>query len=245
MAAWRRSGDTCCVPKTAASVSRPADGPAGLGPDEGLLELGRLALLGRLTRGVVHELNNPLFVVLALAELMQRTVEPGSQAAERLAQVHESGSEMRRLVGAIGELARGPVAGPPEPLPLAAVLLESVALIRRVTLRKDIDIVERYDDADASVLAPRGELRLALLGLLVDAQEGTPEEGRIEVVSLRAGGRVQVAVRWPGGRDDAVPVQQLDGILAALVEARGGTLRLGASAAGGCEAVLSLPLHAG
>lgn len=229
---------------SAASGTATAVGPGGPTPDEGLLELGRLALLGRLTRGVVHELNNPLFVVLALAELMQRTAETGSQAAERLAQVHESGSEMRGLVGALGELARAQVAGPPEPVQLAPLLAESVSLIRRVTLRKDIDIVERYDDAAACVLAPRGELRLALLGLLVDAQEGTPEEGRIEVVLLRHGGRAQVAVRWPGGTEPSRAAHELGGILAAIVEGRGCTLRLGSSASGGCEAVLSLPLHA-
>ena len=209
------------------------------------LEVARLALLGRLTRGVVHELNNPLFVVLALAELMLRSAEPGSQPAERLAQMHESGAEMRQLIAAVGELARTPLTGPPEPVHLAPVLLETVELIRRLTLRKDIDIVERYDDDGAIVLAGRGELRVALLGLLVDAQEGTPEEGRIEVVSLRHGDRAQVAVRYPGPGPEGRRLAPLERIVEGLVEARGGTIRHGASVAGGCETVLSLPLHPG
>lgn len=207
------------------------------------LEVARLALLGRLTRGVVHELNNPLFVVLALAELMQRSAEPGSNAAERLAQMVESGGEMRRLIGAIGELARTPVDGPLAPVHLAPVLLETVELIRRLTLRKDVDLVERYDDEGAAVLAGRGELRVALLGLLVDAQEGTPEEGRIEVVSLRRGDRAQVAVRFPGPCPEPGLLEPLERIVESVVAGRGGSIRRGTSAAGGCETVLSLPLH--
>ena len=210
-------------------------------PDEGLLELGRLALVGRLARGIVHELNNPLFVVLALVELMARAVEPGSQESDRLAQVRESSSELRQLVGAIGDLARAPLATEQEPVAVAEVLAEAVALIRRVTLRKDIAVVESYDDGDACVAASRCEVRLAALCVLVEAQEQTLDAGRIEVRTQRVGADVRVCVRWQA-RPGVARVVALDGVLAGIVAGCAGTLEPGDPPAGCCEQVLAFPL---
>ncbi len=209
--------------------------------DSALVEVGRLAVLGRLTRGVAHEINNPLFVVLALAELMARTVEPGSQAADRLAQVHESGLEIRGLLAAVQELARAEVNPEPAAFTVAPVLLDAVDLVRRVSLRKDLDVVERYDDDGATVFASRGQLRLALLVILVDAQEATAEGGRIEVSSARRGVRVTVVTRWSGGARPHGRLEQLEGLADAIVAAWGGTLRRTVRAGGAGEAVISLP----
>ena len=209
--------------------------------DSAFLEVGRLAVLGHLTRGVAHEVNNPLFVVLALVELMARAVEPGSQAAERLAQVHESGLEIRRLLAAVQELARAEVSPEPALVTVAPVLLDAVDLVRRVSLRKDLDLVERYDDAGAAVLASSGQLRLALLVILVDAQEATAEGGRIEVSTARRGDRVTVVTRWSGGARPPSRLELLEGLADAIVAAWGGTLRRTVRPGGAGEAVISLP----
>ena len=210
-------------------------------PDDGLLELGQLALVGRLARGIVHELNNPLFVVLTLVELMERGVEPGSQEADRLAQVHESSSELRQLVGALSDLTRSPLATAQEPVAVADVLAEAVALIRRVTLRKDIAVVESYDDGGACVAASRCEVRLAVLCVLVEAQEQSPEGGSIELTTGRVGAEARVCVRWQA-RPGAVRVGALDSVLAGIVAGCAGTLEPGVTSAGCCEQVLAFPL---
>lgn len=207
-----------------------------------LLELGRLAVVGRLTRGVVHELNNPLFVVLTLAELLSRDAVPGSPAAGRLAQLQESGAELRSLLGALGEVARAPRELSPEAVAVAPLLGEAVELIRRATLRKDVEIVERCDDGGAVVTAVPSLLRLALLGLLAEAQEATPEGGTVEVATQRRGDRVAVVVRWaclPGADGPAAG----DRLLEPVVAGCGGTLLTTAAVAGGREAVLSLPVR--
>lgn len=218
-----------------------------LRPDEERLELARLALLGRLARGVVHELNNPLFVVLALADLMLRRAEPGTQEADRLAQVRESGLEMRGLIGAVGELARVPAESSAGPIAVSAVLGDAVDLVRRTSLRKDIDIAARYDDGAAEVLGRADELRLAFLGVLVEAQEATPEDGRIEVAVVRRAGKAVATFRWSAGAEQrALPVSaavpELDRILESVVAAYGGSLRRGPAPGGASEAIVTLPL---
>ena len=209
--------------------------------DSALVEVGRLAVLGRLTRGVAHEINNPLFVVLALAELMARTAEPGSQMAERLAQVHESGLEIRGLMAAVQELARVEVSPEPAAVVVEPLLVEVVELVRRVSLRKDLDVVERYDDAGAAVHASRGQLQRALLLVLVDAQEATVEGGQIVVASARRGDRVTVVTRWSGGTGLFSPLVTLERLADSIVTAWGGTLRRTVRAGGVGEAAISLP----
>jgi signal transduction histidine kinase len=179
--------------------------------------------------------------VLALGELMARSVEPGSPTAERLAQVHESGLEIRRLLSAVQDLARAEVNPEPSPVTVAPVLLDAVDLVRRISLRKDLDLVERYDDDGAAVLASRGQLRLALLVILVDAQEATAEGGRIEVATARRGDRVTVVTRWSGSSRSPVRLETLDRLADDIVAAWGGTLRRTARKGGGGEAVISLP----
>lgn len=209
-----------------------------------LLEVGRLALLGRLARSVVHEINNPLFVVLALAELMGRSAEPGTQAAERLAQVHEGGLEIRGLVGAVQELARGSVAAGPEVTAVAPLVAAAVDLVRRISLRRHLDIVERYDDEGALVLGRKEDLRIALLALLIDAQEATPEGGAIAVAVKRRGEAVAVAVRWT----DAVRaprLELLDRLVESIAGGHGGAVTWSTAPGGKSETVLSLPVVAG
>lgn len=209
--------------------------------DSTLVEVGRLAVLGRLMGGVAHEINNPLFVVLALAELMASTVEPGSQTADRLVQLHESGLEIRRLLSAVQELARADVSPKPASVTVEPVLLDAVDLVRRFSLRTGIDVVERYDDDGAAVLASRGQLQLALLVVLLDAQEATADGGRVDVSTARRGDRVTVVTRWSGGARPPGRLELLDRLVDAIVATWGGTLRRTVRAGGAGEAVISLP----
>jgi signal transduction histidine kinase len=197
-------------------------------------------LLGHLTRALVHEINNPLFIVLALTEGLERAASPGTQTAERLGQVRESGLEIRTLVAAVHELARATIDGESALLELTPVVRAAVDLIRRVSLRKDIEIVERCDATSALVHGSRDELYMAFLAILVEAQQSTAEAGRIEVSVTKRNTRVVTAVRWQG--DGAQRLDLLDRVLETIVEAHGGTLERGVEPDGTREAVLALPL---
>src|SRR4029450_13248573 len=59
---------------------------------EALLEAGRLSTLGELVRGVAHEINNPLFGMLGLVDLLLADLEPGSPEHNRLRLAKQSGA---------------------------------------------------------------------------------------------------------------------------------------------------------
>src|SRR4051794_2652784 len=116
-----------------------------------------------MARGIMHELNNPLFVVLGLVELVLRDAEPDSKAHERLALALATGDEVKQLVAAVLDVARDEVPGEPEPLALDVPAREAAALARRLSLSKEIEIVERHDAEPAVVLGRLRRLRQLFL----------------------------------------------------------------------------------
>ena len=64
-------------------------------------ELRLLATLGRLTRGALHELANPLVALLGSAELALGEVEPGTRLHDRIALTQRTGAEVVEIVRAL------------------------------------------------------------------------------------------------------------------------------------------------
>src|SRR6266571_1737453 len=72
----------------AAALPLPPGSELSTSDREALLEAGRLTGLGELVRGFAHEINNPLFGMLGLVELLLREIEPGTKAHEHLSLVN-------------------------------------------------------------------------------------------------------------------------------------------------------------
>src|SRR5262245_10254703 len=90
-----------------AAAASPFYGADSATPErEALLEAGRLSTLGELVRGIAHEINNPLFGMLGLVDLLLADLEPGSPEHDRLLLVRQSGLEIKRLSHALLKFAR-------------------------------------------------------------------------------------------------------------------------------------------
>jgi len=128
-------------PAAAASPSFGAD-PAS--PDtEALLEAGRLSTLGELVRGLAHEINNPLFGMLGLVDLLLADLEPGSPDHKRLLLVKQSGLEIKQLSHALLRFARAEPDGI-RIVSLHRVVDDAVELVRYTTPEKNVELREDY-----------------------------------------------------------------------------------------------------
>lgn len=127
------------------------------------------ALLGRLTRGALHELANPLVALLGTAELARADAPPGSKLEERLALVERTGAEIAALVRALQAFIRLD-AEPPRSLSLREAAEGAAALVQRVLPG---DTVVRVA-GDATVHAAPGEVWQGLVALILDERERAP-----------------------------------------------------------------------
>jgi signal transduction histidine kinase len=166
--------------------------PLPLGADsspserEALLEAGRLSGLGELVRGFAHEINNPLFGMLGLVELLLREIEPGTKAHERLSLVAQSGLEIKRITQALlGFAAADPELT--EVVSLQEIAGKTVELVRCTSAGKSIELREQYPTEPLRVRGKPVRLGQVFLSLLVNAQQALPAGGCIAVELERDG----------------------------------------------------------
>jgi signal transduction histidine kinase len=197
--------------------------------DSEALEAGRLAIVGRLARGIGHEINNSLFVLLALVELLLRDVEPDSKAHGRLTQIQASGGEIRDVVRGMLELARRDAPGA-ETCDLAVLVEEAAEIARKGTLGKDVEVVTSVPPATPPVEGSPRDLRLLLVSLLTEAHVSLPRGGQVRLEASAADGSVTLHVGADGERGEEGAPPLVVEAWRLIVEGHGGRVERGAGA---------------
>jgi signal transduction histidine kinase len=222
---------------------------------EALLEAGRLSSLGELVRGLAHEVNNPLFGMLGLVDLLLADLEPGSPEHDRLLLVRQSGLEIKQITRVLLTFARaehddiGTIS-------LHRIAEEAVELVRCTNADKNFELREDYCRQPLDVHGSPARLGQVLLSLLVNAQQALPEGGTATVRLERQGDWAVASVADTGtGIDPTIRKHLFEpftttrtgtglGLAASLEIARahGGDLSVVSSVGAGATFVLRLPL---
>lgn len=219
----------------------------------------RLAGIGRLVAGVVHELNNPLTAVNMYSDvLLEKLSGAGHDASdvEKLRAIKESGLRIQRLARDLVSYAR-PAGAVTEPVELAAVLEEAVRLAKPA-LKEASAVLERAFEPAPAVEASRPSLVQVFVNLVTNAAQALAQGGR---VVLRLGARdgvVRVAVEDDGeGMEPAVARRAFEPffttrpgrgiglglpIVQGIVERHGGTVALDSEPGRGTRVVVTLPV---
>jgi signal transduction histidine kinase len=137
-----------------------------------------LATLGRLTRGALHELSNPLVALLGSAELALVDAEPGTKLHDRIALTQRTGAEVVEIVRALQGFIRLQ-SHPPEELSVGAAAADAVALVERVLPTHDVEL---RASGDARTVVGPGEIRRRLVELLLDALDAPGRGPFVELV---------------------------------------------------------------
>ena len=137
----------------------------------------RMALLGRLSAGVAHEINNPLAYAHASIEVAARELEKleepvRTRLEEALGRAREGAERVRGIVRDLRTLSRAED-GPTEAVDLPALLDSTIALAANAIAAK-ARLVRRYDDVPPA-RAARGRLGQLFLNLLLNAADAIPD----------------------------------------------------------------------
>ena len=137
-----------------------------------------LATLGRLTRGALHELSNPLVALLGSAELALVDAEPGTKLHDRIALTQRTGAEVVEIVRALQSFVRLQ-SQPAEELSVGDAAAEAISLVTRVVPTHHVEL---RSSGDTTTVAGPGEIRGRLVELLLDALEAPGPGSVVELV---------------------------------------------------------------
>jgi two-component system NtrC family sensor kinase len=146
----------------------------------------KLAAVGRLAAGVVHEINNPLATIAACAEALEQRVDEGSfvdsEAAddlnEYLALIKSEAFRCKSITTGLLDFSRART-GERTSVDLAEILRSSAKLISHQKRGGHINIEVDIDEPLPNVNADGGQIQQAVIALATNAIDAMPEGGTL------------------------------------------------------------------
>lgn len=226
----------------------------------------KLATLGQLAAGVVHEINNPLTSIRLCADALLQAAAAGRVAGPadvvKLGSIRESAERIHRFARDLTSYTR-PAAERPEEVDLHGLLDQAARYCDHSIRRSRATLSRSYAEGVPPLRAVRANLVQVFVNLLTNACQALPEGGGEVALATRVGeGGVEVAVS-DGGTGIAVgdlarvfapffttkPEGQGTGlgltIVQNLVEKHGGSVRVTCSPGKGTTFRVWLPLGGG
>ena len=168
-----------------------------------LLRNERLASVGLLAAGVAHEINNPLSIMTAHAELSLGAIERGDKTAQdesarSLQVICEEAFRCKRIVEKLLTLGRGPHEGP-SIFSLGSLVREVVASVSAMPEYHDrILTVAPANGIDDRIKGRSDEIKQVVLNLVFNALEAIAARGEVRVAIAADRREVELSVTDTG-----------------------------------------------
>lgn len=181
---------------------------------EELVRSERLAVTGRMTAQLSHEINNPIHNIQSLLETSLRKVDGNAQAVELIGVALEEVTRMSKLTRQMLDFYRGSVVElEKEPLNIAELLGELVRTNYESLARQNVSLVLDTPTTLPMVSGSRDKLKQVFLNLIINAKDAMPDGGDIVLSASVAQRNVQVRVSDTGA---GIPPENLDRIFDAF-----------------------------
>jgi PAS domain S-box-containing protein len=154
-----------------------------------------MAAIGTVAAGVAHELNNPLAIISARAELVMSEasqLELPAQLLSDLEVIQRNSQRASRVATELLTLARQPQKVH-KPLGVNELVAEMIVLFREQTARDGIKIETQLENPLPQVMGDHTALSQVMVNLLSNARDAMPH-----------GGTIRITTQWPPDQPDQV-----------------------------------------
>jgi signal transduction histidine kinase len=162
--------------------------------EDRLVEADRRGMLGELAASIAHDLRNPLTIVKGTAESLCRRPRTNHEVAEHTAVIRRNIDKADRTLQALIGLAR-PRQQDPANVIATDLLAEVVSLVQVEARRRAVTLaIASPGHGSHELRTDRTLCTQALLNLVLNAVQATPEGGDVRLVAraVRYGGKAQI-----------------------------------------------------
>ena len=148
-----------------------------------------------------HELRTPLNAILGFGQLLAMEKSLPTEQADNVKEILHAGQHLLDLINEVLDLARiesGKFTISKEPLPLAPMVADCIALIRPLAEANHITITEAGSGCVDFVQADRTRLKQVLINLLSNAIKYNRTKGSIGIVCMPQGEWLQIRISDTG-----------------------------------------------
>jgi signal transduction histidine kinase len=163
---------------------------------EQLIQVDKMASIGTLVSGIGHEINNPLYVVLGMAEAIGNE-EDISLRNEYSAQIIKQCKQIAETVKNLSSYAQPSSKHDLQLVDLNESITAAVLVAKRSLQTEDIEI--RQDTGKVpGILAKSEEIQQVLVNFIRNSIQASGKNGLIEIKSQHIGEWVEVSIRDSG-----------------------------------------------
>lgn len=165
-----------------------------------LVHAEKMAAVGQLVSGVAHEVNNPLTAILGFTDLLMENPELPEGAKRDLRVILQEAQRTKQIVQNLLSFARQM---PPrrQAVQLNTILQRTVQLRSYDFISHGIQVIERLDESLPEIVGDSQQLQQVFLNIINNAYDAVREcrrPARIEIMSARTGGYVEISFRDNG-----------------------------------------------
>jgi len=225
-----------------------------------VIQAEKLATLGQLAAGVVHELNNPLTSITVYAEFLLKKLERQEGVPEgdieKLRRISEGAQRIMEFAKDLVQYA-APTGDVPDKVTINQVVKQSLSFCEH--LFDQVELTQSLEQELSPLFAVPGQLEQVVINLVTNAVQAVGDGGHVLVKTFQSdAGKIVLSVSDNGPGISAANAQKIfepffttktDGegtglglsIVANIVEQHQGTISVADGPMGGAEITVTLP----
>jgi two-component system NtrC family sensor kinase len=158
----------------------------------------KMAELGRLSAGIVHEINTPLSVIAAASQMILSEKDLPDQVAEMVERIFQEVHRLSQLTRSILSFSREDNSSL-EDTDLSMVIRDVLIFLEFEIRKRSVLVTEELEPGLPSIAADPNQLKQIFLNLIVNALQAMGQGGRLAIAaSSSVDGLVRIVVRDTG-----------------------------------------------
>jgi len=163
-----------------------------------LIQSEKMAAVGQLAAGIAHEINNPLTVVLANAQLLERSLPRDSDDAEAVDLISRAGTRALQVVRNLLNFARKE---PSEvkPTDINQSIQTALDMLKHEFLQRSVEYTFEPAVNLPLIMASQENLSGVWINILINAMDATSgKQGKVRVVTQQTGNEIRIIINDNG-----------------------------------------------